>query len=108
MAVRWYEQAGARVIARNFRLKCGELDLVVEEQAPSGWWTLIFVEVRSRTYGKSWDRPEESLTLPKLFRIRHAAERFLQGYQGPARSIRFDLASWNHRELKVFRNFWWY
>jgi len=107
LAAEAYERAGSRILARNYRLKCGEIDIVVEEPGGSGT-TLVFVEVRARCRRASWETPAESLTFPKLQRLRKAAAHFLAGYRGPAVGVRFDLASWDFSELRIERNFWWY
>ncbi len=107
LAAAEYERAGARVIARNYRVKCGELDLVVEE--PRGAEvTLAFVEVRARTESASWETPAESLTPAKLRKLKNAAGFFLAAYRGPATSVRFDLASFDGSGLRIHKNFWWY
>jgi len=107
LAATEYERAGARVLARNYRVKCGELDLVVEESDASGV-TLAFVEVRARVESASWETPAESLTPAKLRKLRNAASVFLAAYRGGATSVRFDLASFDGRGLRIHKNFWWY
>jgi putative endonuclease len=107
LAAAAYERAGARIIGRNHRLKCGELDLIVEEKVGSEL-VLVFVEVRARSELASWETPAESLTPSKLRKLRNAASSYLASYRGPASSVRFDLASWDLQTLRLHRNFWWY
>jgi putative endonuclease len=107
LAAAEYEKAGARILARNHRLKCGELDLIVEERVGSQLM-LVFVEVRARSERASWESPAESLTPSKLRKLRSAASLYLASYRGAATCVRFDLASWNHETLQIHRNFWWY
>jgi len=107
LACEAYLKAGARLLARNYQVKCGELDLIVEEDSGTGL-TLVFVEVRSRDPSSSWETPAESLTPVKLRRIRNAASEFLMRYEGGALQVRFDLASWNLTGLQIWKNFWWY
>ncbi len=107
LAAAEYEKAGARIVARNHRLKCGELDLVVEETDGSEI-VLVFVEVRARSELASWETPAESLTPSKLRKLRNAASSYLASYRGAATSVRFDLASWNLQTMQIHKNFWWY
>lgn len=90
-----------RVIARNYRCRGGELDLVLEERRPDGAWELVFVEVRFRGPG-AWVGALESVDGVKRHRLRRAIERFLQGYRGGAELVRFDVLAlgpggWDHR-----------
>jgi putative endonuclease len=112
-----YLASGARLLARNYRVKCGELDLVLEER-PSGRGALerealaelVIVEVRGRVPGAAWETPAESLTPSKLAKIRAASELFLRdhAFSGGWHSVRFDLAAWDGSAIQIHRNFWWY
>jgi len=108
LALEAYLRRDARLLARNFRVKCGELDLVLEESNPEGRLELVIVEVRARDPSRAWETPAESLTPQKLRRIRNASALFLRDYDGPARDVRFDLASWDGESLRIHPNFWWY
>ncbi|MBU6374506.1 MAG: YraN family protein [Bdellovibrionales bacterium] len=114
LACQSYLSVGAQLLVRNYRLRCGEVDLIFEEPAAEGPQfslkspTLVFVEVRARSPQCSWESPEESLSASKLRRIRLTAGHFLSHYRGPAQSIRFDLASWDLKMIRIFKNFWWY
>ena len=89
-AARWYEDAGYRVLARNWRSGAGELDLVLE--APSGA-VVVFCEVRTRTSGM-FGTPLESVTVDKQRRLRRLAAAWLAGREGrPRVEVRFDVAS---------------
>lgn len=103
-AFEYYCRAGARLLARNYRVKCGELDLVLEDL---GRRELVVVEVRARTCGRAWETAAESLSPAKLRRLRNATQLFLLDYRGPMESLRFDLAEWDG-SLRIHRNFWWY
>ncbi|WKD61479.1 hypothetical protein CCICO_07295 [Corynebacterium ciconiae DSM 44920] len=82
-AARMYESSGARVLARNVRYRCGELDLVVEDLDG----TIVFVEVKTRT-GTAFGCAE-SVTPRKLLRMHRAALRWLE--RKPYTPIRFDV-----------------
>ena len=103
-ALEHYLARGYELLAKNFRLKCGELDLVLRD--PSN--VLVVVEVRSRTAQRSWETPEQSLSAKKLERIRKTTELFLRQYRGRFSGLRFDLAAWSGSQLEIYPNFWWY
>ena len=95
-AAAWYEVAGYTVIARNWRCREGELDLVVARGR-----LYVFCEVKTRrtdTFGI----PAEAVTRHKQMRIRRLAARWLQD-GAPARphSIRFDVASVRNGVVEV-------
>lgn len=86
-AAAWYRRAGYEVVARNWRCRDGELDLVVRSAA-----TLVFAEVKTRTSDR-FGLPVEAVTPAKQQRIRALAAQFLQTEPQPAASIRFDVVS---------------
>ncbi len=65
-------QAGARVLARNYRTPYGELDLVVEHEGD-----LVGVEVKTRRPGQP-GLPEEAVGFAKLARLERALAHFAQ------------------------------
>ncbi len=67
-------EKGYRVVARNWRCREGEVDLVARDGAD---W--VFVEVRTRRLGEG-PSPEESLTRTKQQRLLRLAEVFLQAH----------------------------
>jgi len=77
---------GYEIIARNWRTRAGELDLVARD---GGW--LVFVEVRARRAGgtglPSLGSPEESVTPRKQARLAAMAEAYLfeNPWDGPWR-----------------------
>ncbi len=83
---RWYQTAGYEVVARNWRCREGELDLVVARPG-----LLVFVEVKART-STAFGSPAEAVTWQKQQRIRRLAARFLDEHAGPSRRVRFDVA----------------
>jgi putative endonuclease len=80
-AVAYLEQQNYTILARNWRIRGGELDIVARD----GAW-LVFVEVRSRR-GDALGAPEESITPRKQARLAHLAEAYLEdcGWDGPWR-----------------------
>ncbi len=82
-----YRNLGYRLVARNWRCRLGELDLVVTRGG-----TLVFCEVKTRR-GPSFGGGYEAVTWRKRAKIRSLAEAFLQERGGRPNAIRFDVAS---------------
>ena len=80
--------AGCQVLARNWRCREGELDLVVLDGTD-----LVFVEVKTRS-GVGFGEPSEAVGHVKARRIRVLALRWLAEHR-PARAhdLRFDVVS---------------
>ena len=85
LAAAYLEGRGMRVIARNYRCRQGEIDLIAWEGE-----TLCFVEVKARS---NWEMalPREYVTAGKREKLRAAAALYLaeQGLDCP---VRFDVA----------------
>ncbi len=85
-AVRYLEQEGYQVIARNWRRREGELDLVALHGS-----TLVFVEVKTRrttTFGPA----EESVDARKQAQLARIAQRYLDEHpQLHFAECRFDV-----------------
>jgi putative endonuclease len=77
---------GLALVARNYRCRLGELDLVMRDGA-----TLVFVEVRARTH-TAWGTPEASVDRRKQARLCAAAGAYLASHPAEAaRPMRFDV-----------------
>jgi putative endonuclease len=87
MACRLLEGQGFRVLARNYRCRGGEIDVIVEEGD-----VLVFVEVKQRS-GSSHGGGAEAVTRTKRRRIIHAARLFAARRGLSDRPIRFDVVS---------------
>lgn len=86
-AERWYVGRGYRVVARNWRCRVGELDLVLMRGG-----TLVVCEVKTRRgsrFGGGW----EAVDARKRRKLRAVAEAFVAGLQVPPSAVRFDVAS---------------
>lgn len=86
-AERVYRGRGYQVIARNWRCRIGELDLVVWRDD-----TLVFCEVKTRR-GTTFGAGYEAVTGRKRAKVRAVAEAFLQQTRARPGAIRFDVAS---------------
>jgi putative endonuclease len=79
---------GFILVARNFRCKAGELDLIVKDPG-----TLVFVEVRYRQ-DASRGTGAETITRSKMAKLIKAAQFFLQKNPGQGHlDCRFDVIS---------------
>lgn len=85
-ALAYLQAKGYRLVARNFRHRRGELDLIVD--APDG--SLVFVEVKSNR-AVSAGRPLERVDGRKIVRLQRLAQRYcaLEGQED--RDMRFDV-----------------
>lgn len=75
--------AGLRIVARNWRCRHGEIDLIAEDRG-----TLVFAEVRMRR-NAAFGGAAESVTASKRRRLVAAARLFLAGRREVA--CRFDV-----------------
>ena len=87
LAVQHLEAGGATVLARNWRTRSGELDVVALEADG----TLCFVEVKTRS-GEGYGAPAEAVGRVKAQRLRVLAGQWLAEHR-PAgtRELRFDV-----------------
>jgi putative endonuclease len=82
-----YRRRGYRIVARNWRCRLGELDLVAERRG-----VLVFCEVKTRG-GDGFGGGYESVTWRKRAKLRSVAEAFLHGRGSRPEAVRFDVAS---------------
>lgn len=85
LAEAYLRRRGYRILARNFRCRMGELDLVALDGDE-----LVFVEVRSRT-SEAYGAPEESIIRRKQKRLRRTAEYYLLHTGQTDAFCRFDV-----------------
>jgi putative endonuclease len=102
LAARWYEHKGYQVLARNWRCRDGEIDLVVRSED-----RVVFCEVKTRStdaFGEGF----ESVTASKQRRIRRLAAKWLSEL-GPASDrswvdVRFDVVSISRGRVEVIED----
>ena len=82
-AARFLAGRGLTIVARNFRTRMGEIDLVARDGA-----TLVFVEVRRRT-STAFGGAAASITAAKQARLTLAARAYLARFPDPP-PCRFD------------------
>jgi putative endonuclease len=86
-AAAWYTAAGYEILDRNWRVREGELDLVVRDAG-----TIVFCEVKTRR-GDAFGLPAEAVTVRKQQRVRLLAGRWLAAHDTSAPNLRFDVAA---------------
>jgi putative endonuclease len=84
-AARHLEGLGWRIVARSFRTRRGEVDLVARDRD-----VLVFVEVKTRS-SLACGRPAESVDAVKRARMAAAARSWLLRYRGADPPCRFDV-----------------
>ncbi len=93
LALRYLQQQGLRLVARNARYKGGELDLVMLDGA-----MLVVVEVRLRSHSQ-FGGAAASVTGRKQQRIVLATQLFLLDHPEHAqRALRFDVVAFDGRD----------
>ena len=93
---RWYEQHGYVIVARNWRCKRGELDVVACKNG-----VLVVCEVKARA-SNAFGTPAEAVTLAKQLKVRRATADFrtsmresndeIASLVNIARTVQFDVA----------------
>jgi putative endonuclease len=81
------EAAGLRVVARNWRCRQGEIDLVA-----AGPGLLVFCEVKTRR-GNGYGSPAAAVTSAKQARLRRLAAAYLAASPTPPCHVRFDVVA---------------
>ena len=79
----YLEEKGCKILARNYRKKGGEIDIIAQEVD-----TVIFVEVKTRKYG-AMDSGTSAMTKAKMRRIITTSEEYM----------------YEHKELDLYRRF---
>jgi putative endonuclease len=82
-----YVAAGYSIVARNWRVRAGEIDIIVRRGS-----TLVFCEVKTRR-SDAFGLPAEAVTARKQTRIRGLASQWLAGHNVRADVLRFDVAA---------------
>ncbi|MBS1558185.1 MAG: YraN family protein [Bacteroidetes bacterium] len=97
LAADFLETKGFEIVARNFRHKRSEIDLIAKK---NNW--LIFVEVKLRS-SEAYGYPEDFVDRKKAKNIIEGAEEYTyrQRWQGP---VRYDIVSITDRpgEKKLY------
>jgi len=89
LVTRELTRRGYTLLARNYRTRRGELDIVVRRASE-----VVVVEVRSRR-NDTGSEALDSVQAPKRHKVRRTAERFLAGRPVDYREVRFFMATVN-------------
>jgi len=89
VAVEYLQGLGWRVLARNWRCRYGELDVIVADEAANA---VVFVEVKTRTTDR-FGGVAHAVTPDKVRRIRRLAGLWLSGEQNGWATVRIDVVT---------------
>ncbi|WP_303901809.1 YraN family protein [Thiohalomonas denitrificans] len=85
LALRYLTAQGLRLLEQNYRCRCGEIDLVMQDRH-----TLVFVEVRFRSH-RSFGGAAASVDARKQRRLINTAHHYLQRHRQTESLCRFDV-----------------
>lgn len=87
IAVRHLEARGMRVLARNWRCRQGEVDIVAQDGRDT-----VIVEVKTRS-SYDYGHPFEAITALKLGRLRRLAAAWCEASRDPVCGLRIDAVA---------------
>jgi putative endonuclease len=87
LACRELQRRGYAIVARRFRVRSGELDIVARDGG-----TLVFVEVKARA-GRRFGEAAEAVTPMKQLRLARLASEYLVRQHLGECACRFDVVS---------------
>ncbi|CAN5456314.1 YraN family protein [soil metagenome] len=85
LAVEHLAALGVEIIARNWRCRIGEIDIVGRDQD-----ALVFYEVKTRRSAR-FGAPAEAVTVAKAARLRRLATQWLSEHREHAAQVRVDV-----------------
>lgn len=86
-AAKYLQQRGYEILARNFRCRCGEIDIIARDGSDG---SLVFAEVKTRK-GKGFGLPCEAVTAEKRRHLRYAAETYIAYAKCADQACRMDV-----------------
>ncbi len=95
LAVSYLEKNGYRVIARNFRNRFGEIDIIAYEKK-----VLCFIEVKARS-SLDYGLAVEAVSLKKQKKVSKVALSYLQDNDLLDGSVRFDVIAIDYDDEKT-------
>ncbi|MFQ6090387.1 MAG: YraN family protein [Candidatus Bipolaricaulia bacterium] len=96
-ALEFLKEQGYRIIARNYRWRGGEIDIIARDGG-----CLSFIEVKMRT-DESFSPIEEALTLGKRKRLIRTARHYIARYR-PTIDLRFDVVVIAGSEVRLYKD----
>lgn len=86
-AERLLKKNGFKIIEKNYRCRCGEIDIIAKEKE-----TLVFVEVKTRA-NAAFGPPISAVDAKKQRHMLSAAEDYLTRHDIVDCAVRFDVVS---------------
>ena len=101
-AAQYLARQGMQVVARNWRCRAGEIDLILTDAG-----TLVFCEVKTRR-GHGYGYPLDAITYQKRARLRRLVSAYLLetgGFHGPIRidAVGIEWVDPQHMALRHVR-----
>lgn len=98
-ARRYLNALGIAFVSRNYRCRCGEIDLIMRDDD-----TLVFVEVRYRK-SAAFGSALESITQAKIRKLRLAAKTYLLEHRlNENQACRFDVMAIDGGDIDWIKN----
>ena len=85
IAVAHLQEVGYRIVARNYRCRYGEMDIIAQDGD-----TLVFIEVKSRQ-SERYGPPQEAVGAEKRKKLSRVSLHYLQQQGIEACKARFDV-----------------
>jgi putative endonuclease len=86
-ALNHLQKQGYKLIAKNYRCKAGEIDLIAKEGGD-----IVFIEVRTRK-GRGFGTPEESVNRLKQAKLIQVAQSYLEAANQENAGWRIDVVA---------------
>jgi putative endonuclease len=96
-AEKFLTEMGYSIIARNYRYKRSEIDLIMQKE---NW--LVFVEVKMRS-SEAFGFPEESVNAAKRKKILEGAAQYLEETRW-AGNVRYDIVAISKNKIDHFED----
>ena len=94
----WYVQQGFVLLAKNWAIRGGELDVVVRRGA-----LVVICEVKARA-NNDFGSALEAMTEEKIRRVRRTGFQFVRSLQESGLTVRFDVATMTGVHLEMFHD----
>ncbi len=107
IAVNYLKKHGYNILARNFKLKCGEIDIIAKDRE-----YICFIEVKTRT-SNAFAEPFESVGYKKEEKLFNLAQIWLSIHKADDALCRFDIVSvllnenFKVKEIKHIKDAFW-
>lgn len=97
IARRYLRDHGYRIVARNWRCRFGEIDIIARDEE-----MLVFIEVKTRT-GTGFGGAEGAVTPHKQARLIAAARSYMSEVRTEL-AMRFDVVAITGRRVKLYKD----